>query len=237
MDIAGLEKKMARLMAKMDCFLQRSVEERRRILSPNLASNGIEGNMLMIDNLLSMQLLKNNQQTEPEFYTDEIIKGIILVTHTSLMGNGEVRDEIETKIGEKRALEGQDLPKLCNLQNVQCETLRLYPPFPILVPREDSEDFVVGGFDVPRHTMRVVNAWAIHRDPEVWEDPTKRGCPGAGLANRLVELALGSLVQSFEWERIGEDMVDMSEGLGLMMPRVKPLEAMCKPRPFTLASM
>ena len=60
MDIAGLEKKMARLMAKMDCFLQRSVEERRRILSPNLASNGIEGNMLMIDNLLSMQLLKNN---------------------------------------------------------------------------------------------------------------------------------------------------------------------------------
>ncbi|CAB4266267.1 unnamed protein product [Prunus armeniaca] len=31
--------------------------------------------------------------------------------------------------------------------------------------------------------------------------------------------------------------MDMSEGLGLMMPRVKPLEAMCKPRPFTLASV
>lgn len=58
----------------------------------------------------------------------------------------------------------------------------------------------------------------------------RRGCHG-------VELALGSLVQSFEWKRIGEDMVDMCEGLGLKMPRVKPLEATRKPRPFTLASI
>ncbi|CAL8996287.1 unnamed protein product [Prunus brigantina] len=78
MDISGLEKKMARLMAKMDSFLQSLVEERRRILSPNLAANGKDDNTFMIDNLLSMQ------ETEPEFYTDEIIKGIILVTHTSL---------------------------------------------------------------------------------------------------------------------------------------------------------
>ncbi|KAI5354397.1 hypothetical protein L3X38_007292 [Prunus dulcis] len=139
------------------------------------------------------------------------------------MGNGEVRDEIETK----------------------------YPPFPILVPREDSEDFVVGEFDVPRHTMLVVNAWAIHRDPEVWEDPTKfkperierwigeGGLEGGYRLNPVwgwkARMSWGWL--SKQWERIGEDMVDMSEGLGLMMPRVKPLEAMCKPRPFTLASM
>lgn len=41
------------------------------------------------------------------------------------------------------------------------------------MPREASEDCVVGGFDVPRHTMLVINSWAIHRDPEVWEDPTE----------------------------------------------------------------
>ncbi|VVA12006.1 Hypothetical predicted protein, partial [Prunus dulcis] len=173
----------------------------------------------------------------------------------------KVRAEIDTKVGQERLLEEQDLPKLTYLQNVINETLRLYPPTPLLVPHEASEDCVVRGFDVPRHTMLFINAWAIHRDPELWEDPTKfkperfegwsgegsegykliafgagrRGCPGAGLASRLVRLALGSLVQSFEWERIGEENVDMSEGLRLTMPRAKPLEAMCKPRPLMLA--
>ena len=102
--------------------------------------------------------------------------------------------------------------------------------------------------------MLLVNAWAIHRDPEVWEDPTafkperfqgwndneghrlipfgagRRGCPGAGLAQRVVGLALGALIQSFELEKIGEEEVDMTESLGLSMPRVKPLEVMCRPR-------
>lgn len=124
---------------------------------------------------------------------------------------------------------------------------------------------MVGGFDVPRYAMLVVNAWAIQRDPEVWEDPTefkperyerwveldegsegykliafwagRRGCPGAGLANRLVGLALGRLIQSFEWERIGEENLDMGECLGFTMRRVKPLEAIFKPRPIMIASM
>ncbi|KAI5354402.1 hypothetical protein L3X38_007297 [Prunus dulcis] len=134
----------------------------------------------------------------------------------------KVRAEIEAKIGQERLLEEQDLPKLTYLQNVINETLRL--------------------------------------DPKVWEDPTRfeperfegwsgdgsegykliafgagrRGCPGAALANRLIGLALGTWIQSFEWERISEENVDMSEGLGLSMPRAQPLEAMCKPRAIML---
>ncbi|ONI33501.1 hypothetical protein PRUPE_1G428700 [Prunus persica] len=274
MDMTGIEKKMVSLMAKMDNFLQGLVDERREILSATCGSNRKEVKKLMIDNLLALQ------EKEPQFYTDQIIKGIIMVmlvagTDTSsatlewamalLLNHPEamekVRAEIDTKVGQERLLEEQDLPKLTYLQNVINETLRLYPPTPLLVPHEASEDCVVRGFDVPRHTMLFINAWAIHRDPELWEDPTKfkperfegwsgegsegykliafgagrRGCPGAGLASRLVRLALGSLVQSFEWERIGEENVDMSEGLGLTMPRAKPLEAMCKPRPLMLA--
>ncbi|PRQ27779.1 putative oxidoreductase [Rosa chinensis] len=49
----------------------------------------------------------------------------------------------------------------------------------------------------------------------------------AGLANWVIGLVLGSLIQSFEWERT---KVDMSEGLGLTMPKIRPLEALCKPR-------
>ncbi|KAJ0026367.1 hypothetical protein Pint_06976 [Pistacia integerrima] len=58
----------------------------------------------------------------------------------------------------------------------------------------------------------------------------RRSCPGAGLANRVMGLALATLIQCFEWERISEEEVDLTEGTGLIMPKVKPLEAMCKAR-------
>ncbi|KAL3526825.1 hypothetical protein ACH5RR_011481 [Cinchona calisaya] len=51
-----------------------------------------------------------------------------------------------------------------------------------------------------------------------------------GLIMRVVGLALGSLIQSFEWKRISEEQIDLAEGNGLTMPKVKPLEAMCKAR-------
>ncbi|CAL2234036.1 unnamed protein product [Prunus armeniaca] len=242
MDMTGIEKKMVSLMAKMDNFLQGLVDECREILLATCGSNRKEVKKLMIDNMFALQ------EREPQFYTDQIIKGIIMVmlvagTDTSsatlewamalLLNHPEamekVRAEIDTKVGQESV-------------RWKSKTCRR-------------------GFDVPRHTMLFINAWAIHRDPELWEDPTKfkperfegwsgegsegyklvsfgagrRGCPGAGLASRLVRLALGSLVQSFEWERISEENVDMSEGLGLTMPRAKPLEAMCKPRPLMLA--
>ena len=74
-DVSGLEKKMVRVMAKMDSFLQAMVSDRRETLSSNCDQNkgGGEVRKLLIDNLLLLQL------TEPEVYTDEIIKGIILV--------------------------------------------------------------------------------------------------------------------------------------------------------------
>lgn len=179
----------------------------------------------------------------------------LLLNHPDTMKR--VKAEIDRTVTENgRPLEEQDLPKLDYLHNVINETHRLYPAVPLLVPHESSEDCVVGGFHVPRGTMLLVNAWAIHRDPEVWEDPKKfmperfragsadhdegcrlipfgagrRGCPGAGVGNRVVALTLGALIQSFEWKRIGEEEVDMAEGLGLSMPKAKPLEAICTPR-------
>lgn len=73
MDITGIEKKMVSIMAKLDSFLQGLVEERRAFLSSDFASNGEEVGKLTIDNLLKLQ------ETDSQVYTDEIIKGIIMV--------------------------------------------------------------------------------------------------------------------------------------------------------------
>ncbi|GLU10743.1 hypothetical protein SLE2022_275290 [Rubroshorea leprosula] len=146
-----------------------------------------------------------------------------------------------------------DAPNLHYLQNIILETLRLYPPAPLLVPHFSSSDFTVGGYDVPRDTIVLVNAYAIHRDLKSWDDPTsfrperfdeeekeshrllpfglsRRSCPGAELGKRMVSLTLGSIIQCFEWEREGQEEVDMTEGKGATMPRVQPLEAICKSR-------
>lgn len=166
----------------------------------------------------------------------------------------KAKQELDSQIGNQRLIEEQDLPNLNYLRHIISETFRMFPAGPMVVPRESSADCKVGGYDIPRGTILMVNAWAIQRDPEVWADPTsfkperfqgkdeveahklmpfgvgRRACPGAGLGQRMIGLALGSLIQCFEWERVGVEAVDLDEGAGLTMPKLKPLEAMCRPR-------
>lgn len=175
----------------------------------------------------------------------------LLLNHPKVLD--KARAELDAVVAESRLVDESDLSKLPYLQNIINETLRLFPAAPLLVPHESSDDCTIGGYDVARGTMLLVNAWAIHRDPKVWEDPMsfrperfedgenqaygfipfgvgRRSCPGAGLGNRVVGLALAALIQCFDWVRIGDELVDMSEGPGLTMPKSKPLEALCQPR-------
>ncbi|KAK4393416.1 cytochrome [Sesamum angolense] len=252
----GLEKKLAVHARKTDEFMQGLLDEHRRGERQNT----------MVDHLLSLQ------ESQPEYYTDEIITGLIVAliiagTDASvvttewamslLLNHPEVlekaRNELDTLVGHERIVDEHDLPKLRYLHCIVLETLRLFPSVPTLVPHEPSEDCKIGGYNVPKGTMILVNAWAIHRDPKVWDDPLsfkphrfetmevethkllpfgmgRRACPGAGLAQKFVGLTLGSLIQCFEWERMSAEKIDLNEGSGITLPKAKTLEAMCKPR-------
>ncbi|KAG6471103.1 hypothetical protein ZIOFF_072200 [Zingiber officinale] len=100
--------------------------------------------------------------------------------------------------------------------------------------------------------MLLVNAWAIHRDVGLWDEPKKfkperfmagevaegykfmpfgmgRRRLGVGLAIRMVALMLATFVQCFEWEKVSPEEVDMTKGPGLSMAKATPLEALYKP--------
>ncbi|KAL6572957.1 hypothetical protein OROHE_002433 [Orobanche hederae] len=195
-----------------------------------------------------------NAGTETSVFTTEWAMSLLL-NHPQVLQKAKL--ELDSQVGHRRLLEEQDLPNLSYLRNIIFETFRLFPPGPIPFPRESSADCKVGGYDVPCGSILMVNAWAIHRDPKVWDEPTRfkpdrfegrdvemqmflpfgigrRACPGAGLGQRMVGLVLGSLIQCFDWERVGLEEIDLTEGVGLSMPKLKPLEAMCKPREIML---
>lgn len=175
----------------------------------------------------------------------------LLLNHPEVLK--KAKEELDVHVGKDRLIEESDLPKLQYLQNIIYETLRLFPVAPLLAPHLSSEYCQIGGFDIPPDTIVMVNAWAVHRDPTSWKDPTsfiperfgdgarenckllpfglgRRACPGAPLAQRVIGLTLGSLIQCFEWKKINDKVIDTTEGTGVTMPKLISLEAMCKAR-------
>nr|GME00238.1 isoflavone 2'-hydroxylase-like [Ipomoea batatas] len=170
----------------------------------------------------------------------------------------KLRYEIDNNVGHKHLLNESDLSKLPYLRCVINETLRLYPPVPLLLPHYSLQDCVVAGYDVPKHTTVMVNAWAIHHDPEVWEEPEKfkperfeavegegegsfnykfvpfgigrRSCPGNNMGLRLVSLALGAFVQCFDWENTKEDKMCEAYLSRSILQKAERLEVICTPR-------
>uniref|UniRef100_A0A803MH07 Uncharacterized protein n=1 Tax=Chenopodium quinoa TaxID=63459 RepID=A0A803MH07_CHEQI len=105
---------------------------------------------------------------------------------------------------------------------------RLHPPVPFSGFRESSGDAIIGEYNITPRALNIVNAWAIQRDPKLWDDPEnfhperflnnsnvvfkgqhfqlipfgagRRGCPGVSLAIITIELALASLIYEFNWK-------------------------------------
>ncbi|KAL9458798.1 hypothetical protein AB3S75_007636 [Citrus x aurantiifolia] len=68
-------------------------------------------------------------------------------------------------------VEEHHLPKLKYLDAVVKETFRLHPALPLLVPRTASKNSNIGGYTIPNDTNLMLNVWAIHRDPQLWDNP------------------------------------------------------------------
>ncbi|CAA7391704.1 unnamed protein product [Spirodela intermedia] len=85
----------------------------------------------------------------------------------------KVQEELDAVVGKDAAVEESHLPRLPYLDAVVKETLRLHPALPLMVPHSPSEPSELGGFHIPVGSRVLINAWAIHRDPSIWEDPSE----------------------------------------------------------------
>jgi cytochrome P450 len=82
-----------------------------------------------------------------------------------------VRGEARSIAGA-RAITGADIEKLAVTQRVIKETMRLYPPAPVLT-RVATEDITVGTFQIAKDTLIVIPIYATHRHRAYWEDPDR----------------------------------------------------------------
>lgn len=165
-----------------------------------------------------------------------------------LMKNPSVMKKAQTEVRKachgKPGFKEEDIQELSYLKLVIKETLRLQPPAPLLIPRECRDDCEIYGYEIPSKSKVIVNAWAIGRDPNIWDDAEsfkperfinlavdfkganfelipfgagRRMCPGIafGLAN--IELPVAKLLYHFDWKLppgVEPNCLDMSEKFG-----------------------
>ncbi|KAG2678708.1 hypothetical protein I3760_11G015000 [Carya illinoinensis] len=229
----------------------------------------------LVDVLLDLQ--KNSYDEMP--LTTDNIKAIILDMFaagtdttfitldwgmTELIMNPKVMEraqaEVRSVVGDREVVLQSHLPQLHYIKAVIKEIFRLHPPAPVLLPRESMEDISIDGYNIPSKTRFFVNAWAIGRDPESWENPNafepqrfmdstidfkgqhfelipfgagRRICPAIAFGEATIELALAQLLHSFDWELppgTTPKDLDMSEVFGISMHRIAHLIVIAKPR-------
>lgn len=270
-DIQGIEKQVKALRGKVDAIVDAVIDERIKTV-PNKVEDPI-GNETEKKDFIQILLELARQENEGQKITLTQVKAIVMDimvggtdttatmaewVMTEVLHNREVMEkvqkELEDFIGINKAVEEIHLRKLPYLDAVVKETFRLHPAIPLLVPKRPSQSCVVGGYTIPKDTRVFVNAWAIHRDPELWDHPLefkperilatpskwdysgnnfqyipfgsgRRMCAGIPLAEKMLMYILASLLHSFDWKSTNSKEVDLSEKFGIVMRKSTPLLA------------
>ncbi|EYU31746.1 hypothetical protein ABFS82_07G060600 [Erythranthe guttata] len=180
---SGVDSRLDRVFEKMDSFFEEIIEEH---LSSNRPKS-MEGDFLDLlirlreDTSASVKIDWNNiKAILMNIFvggTDTSASTIVWAL-TALMKNPsamkKAQQEIKTLISNKKSsINEDDIEKLPYLKAVIKETMRLYPPLPLLIPKETMEKCTINGYEIEPKTITFVNVWAIGRDPEYWESPNE----------------------------------------------------------------
>ncbi|KAK9049962.1 hypothetical protein SSX86_031069 [Deinandra increscens subsp. villosa] len=179
----------------------------------------------------------------------ETTQTTLVWTMSELIKNPRVMNKLQLEAREiamgKDMISEEDLERMPYLKAVLKESLRLHTPAPLLVPRITIQDVELMGYDVAGGTHVIINAWAIGRDPALWEESNefrperflnnsinyqglqfewlpfgggRRSCPGVQFSVPVIELALANIVYKFDMMLpygMKNEDLDMKEAFGL----------------------
>jgi cytochrome P450 len=94
---------------------------------------------------------------------------ILLARHPDV--ERRLHAELDAVLGG-RPPTAEDLPRLCYMQQVLDETLRLYPSV-FMLARQPMADQVLGGYTIRAGSVVFVSPWVLHHDPSRWPDPER----------------------------------------------------------------
>nr|AUZ98413.1 ent-kaurene oxidase [Trachyspermum ammi] len=163
-------------------------------------------------------------------------------------------EEINRVCGSDKITE-EKLPQLPYLYAIFQETLRFHSPAPVVPLRYAHEDTQLGGYFIPAGSEIAINIYGCNMDKNVWENPDqwnperfleeksdnmdlhrsmafgggKRACAGALEAMTISRMAIGRLIQEFEW-RVTDGQIADVDTVGLTSRKLHPMMAIIKPR-------
>ncbi|XP_059444154.1 geraniol 8-hydroxylase-like [Corylus avellana] len=263
-DPQGIRRRMTVHFGKTINLFDRMITQRLKLREVS----GSTTNSDMLDTLLNISE-ENSQEMDKSkiehLFVDLFVAGTDTTSATlewamaELLHNPEVlskaKTELEQVIGKGNPVEESDITRLPYLQAVVKETFRLHPVVPFLLPRKAEVDVEINGYTIPKDAQVLVNAWAIGRDPNLWENANsfmpqrflgseidfkgrnfelipfgggRRICPGLPLAIRMLHLILGSLIHTFDWkleDGAKHEDMDMNDKFGLTLQIANPLKA------------
>ena len=140
-----------------------------------------------------------------------------------------------------RTPDAADLPRLVYLRQVLDETMRLYPPLPVMILRSAAAADRVCGRLVPRGAIVAIMPWVLHRHRKLWREPDRfdperfgpaevaarsryaylpfsigpHVCVGASLATMQMVVAVAVLAQRFRFRLVPGHPVEPTAWINL----------------------
>ncbi|KHG17975.1 Cytochrome P450 [Gossypium arboreum] len=228
--ISGRRAKFETFHHDLDAMLQSIIEEHRSSKANPKDSNDVTDDL--VDVLLNLQ---DHGGLEFPLTTDSIKAAIldmfIVGTETSsaavewamseMIKNPRILEKAKAEVRQVYDRTGDvnesDLHKLKYLKLVIKETLRLHPPLPLLLPREDSNYWNEAESFNPE---RFINSSVDYKGTNFEFIPFgagRRRCPGMSYGMAAVELSLAQLLYHFDWKlpnRMKNEDLDMTEAFG-----------------------
>jgi len=236
-------------IASLDDVIQKVMQHRaslgykeadKDVLGAILQAYDKEGN-----EWLTPQLVRD-QMTTLFFAGSDTTASTVAWTLYELSRNLDVQRALQREIDELLASVGNDYSKITAkvldanegrsslLQGCIKETLRMYPPAPIIGRDwQGPEPTRVDGYEIPPDTTVIIDIYSVHRNPKLWAEPDRwaperwssdagrlapkdpkalipfapgpRSCIGRYFAERETQMFLILMLNEYDWSFQGEE--------------------------------